>query len=38
VDAYRIALHSQLQAVELSAAAKQAQIELDRAVGEEVLP
>jgi cobalt-zinc-cadmium efflux system outer membrane protein len=38
VDAYRIALHSQLRAVELSAAAKQAQIELDRAVGEEVLP
>ncbi len=38
LDAYRVALLSQLRALELLAAAKRAEIELDRAVGEEVLP
>ncbi len=38
LDAYRVALLSQRRALELLAAAKRAEIELDRAVGEEVLP
>jgi cobalt-zinc-cadmium efflux system outer membrane protein len=38
LDAYRVSLLSQLRALELSASAKQAEIELDRAAGEEVLP
>lgn len=38
LDAYRIALFSRLQALELAASAKQAEIELNRAAGEEVLP
>lgn len=38
LDAYRVALFSRLQALELSASARQAEIELNRAAGEEVLP
>ena len=38
LDAYRVAVFSRLQALELSLAARQAEIELNRAVGEEVLP
>ena len=38
LDAHRVALDSQLRLLELLASAKQAEIELDRAVGEEVLP
>ncbi|MCL5288051.1 MAG: TolC family protein [Acidobacteria bacterium] len=38
LDAYRTALFSRLQALELAWSAKQAEIELNRAVGEEVLP
>jgi cobalt-zinc-cadmium efflux system outer membrane protein len=38
LDAYRVALFSELQALELAWSAKQAEIELNRAVGEEVLP
>ena len=38
LDAYRVALFSRLQALELAASAKQAEFELNRAVGEEVLP
>ena len=38
LDAQRVSLLSQLRALELSASAKQAEIELDRAAGEEVLP
>lgn len=38
LDAYRTALFSRLQALELAWTAKQAEIELNRAVGEEVLP
>jgi cobalt-zinc-cadmium efflux system outer membrane protein len=37
LDANQVALASQLRAIELQSAAKKAQIELDRAVGEEVL-
>jgi cobalt-zinc-cadmium efflux system outer membrane protein len=36
LDAYRVTLASQLRALELVAEAKQAEIELDRAVGKEV--
>lgn len=38
LDAYRVALFSRLQAIELAGSAKQAEIDLNRAVGEEVLP
>ena len=38
LDAQRVSLLSQLRVLELSASAKQAEIELDRAAGEEVLP
>ncbi len=38
LDAYRVALFSRLQALELAASARQAEIELNRAAGEEVLP
>ena len=38
LDAYRVTLSSQLRVLDLVAAAKQAEIELDRAVGEEVFP
>jgi cobalt-zinc-cadmium efflux system outer membrane protein len=38
LDAYRVALFSRLQALELAGSAKQAEIDLNRAVGEEVLP
>lgn len=38
LDAYRVALFSRLQALELLGLAKHAEIELNRAVGEEVLP
>jgi cobalt-zinc-cadmium efflux system outer membrane protein len=38
LDAYRVTLSTQLRALELVAGAKQAEIELDRAVGEEVFP
>ncbi len=38
LDAYRVNRQSQLKAWELAAAAKQAEIDLDRVVGEEVLP
>ena len=38
LDAYRVALFSRLQALELAGSARQAEIELNRAVGEEVLP
>jgi len=38
LDAHRTALQSQLQLWELQAATKQAEIELERAVGEEILP
>lgn len=38
LDAQRVALASQLRALELSSAAKRAEVNLDRAVGEEVLP
>jgi cobalt-zinc-cadmium efflux system outer membrane protein len=38
LDAYRTSLFSRLQALELAWSAKQAEIELNRAVGEEVLP
>lgn len=38
LDAHRIALLSRLRVLELQAAAKKAQIELDRAVGQEVTP
>ncbi len=38
LDAQRVSLLSQLRVLDLSASAKQAEIELDRATGEEVLP
>lgn len=38
LDAYRIAFFSRLQALELAGLAKRAEIELNQAVGEEVLP
>jgi len=38
LDAYRVTLSSQLRILDLVAAAKQAEIELERAVGEEVFP
>jgi outer membrane protein, heavy metal efflux system len=38
LDAYRVTLNSQLRILDLVAAAKQAEIELERAVGEEVFP
>ena len=38
LDAHQVALFSQLRVLELLASAKQAEIELDRTVGEEVLP
>lgn len=38
LDAYRVALFSRLQALELAGSAKLAELELNRAVGEEVLP
>jgi len=38
LDAYRVTLSSQLRALDLVASAKQAEIELERAVGEEVFP
>jgi len=38
LDAYRVALFSRVQALELAWSAKQAEVELNRAVGEEVLP
>ena len=38
LDAQRVSLLSQLRVLDLSASAKQAEIELDRAAGEEVLP
>ena len=38
LDAYRVALLSRLRVFELQAAAKKAQVELNRAVGEEVMP
>lgn len=38
LDAYRTGLFSRLQVLELAWSAKQAEIELNRAVGEEVLP
>lgn len=38
LDAYRVALFSRLQSLELAWSAKQAEIELNRAAGEEVLP
>ncbi len=38
LDAHRVALDSRLRVLELMSSAKQAEIELDRAVGEEVLP
>lgn len=38
LDAYRVALFSRLQALELAASARQSEIDLNRAVGEEVLP
>jgi cobalt-zinc-cadmium efflux system outer membrane protein len=38
LDAYRVTLSTQLRVLELVAGAKQAEIELDRAVGEEVFP
>jgi cobalt-zinc-cadmium efflux system outer membrane protein len=38
LDAYRTSRQSQLRILELQAAVKEAQIELDRVVGEEVLP
>lgn len=38
LDAYRVALFSRLQSLELAWSAKQAEIELNPAVGEEVLP
>ena len=38
LDSYRVTRRSLLRLLELEALAKEAQIELDRAVGEEVLP
>ena len=38
LDAYRVTLSSQLRILDLVAAAKQAEIDLERAVGEEVFP
>jgi len=38
LDAYRVALFSRVQALELAWSSKQAEIELNRAAGEEVLP
>ena len=38
LDSYRVTRQSLLRLLELEALAKEAQIELDRAVGEEVLP
>src|SRR5262249_44284777 len=38
MDAFRVRLNSQLRALDLVASAKQAEIELERAVGEEVFP
>jgi cobalt-zinc-cadmium efflux system outer membrane protein len=38
LDVYRVSRQTELRALELLAAMKQAQIELDRAVGEEVFP
>ena len=38
LDAYGVTLSSQLRILDLVAAAKQAEIDLERAVGEEVFP
>lgn len=38
LDAFRVALNSELRALDLVAVARQAEIELERAVGEEVFP
>ncbi len=38
LDSYRMTRQAALRLVDLQALAKEAQIELDRAVGEEVLP
>jgi outer membrane protein TolC len=38
LDAYRVTLNSSLRRLDLLAAAKQAEIELDRAIGEEIFP
>ena len=38
LDSYRVTRQSLLRLLELEALAKEAQVELDRAVGEEVLP
>jgi len=38
LDAYRTSLFSRLQILEMAWSARQAEIELNRAVGEEVLP
>jgi outer membrane protein TolC len=38
LDAYRVTRQSQLRLIELQSAARQAQIELERVVGEELQP
>ena len=38
LDAYRVGLFSRLRSVELLGAARKAEIELDRAAGQEVIP
>jgi hypothetical protein len=38
LDAFRVTLNSELRVLDLVAAAKLAEIELERAVGEEVFP